>query len=199
MLTVGVTGGSGAGKTTVLREAERRGALILNCDEIYHALLERSGSMLREIEPRFPGCVENGVLARKKLGKLVFDDPEALRDLEAITHRYVAREVKRRLANADAELAVIDAIGLIECGLCKLCDATVCVTAPKSRRVARIMAREGISEDYARARIGAQKPDEYYLSHCTHHIHNDYPSAQAFARAAGELLDQIKGEATWQT
>ena len=197
MMTIGVTGGSGAGKTTVLHEAQRRGALSLDCDEIYHQLLETSGKMLAEIGEAFPGSVENGVLNRKKLGKLVFNDPAALKELNAITHRYVRREVRRRLRQSDASLAVIDAIGLIESGLHKLCDATVCVSAPEEARVRRIMAREGISEEYARARIRAQKPDSYYAGRCTHQIINDYPSVQDFARAAGVLLDQIiKGEPT---
>ncbi len=197
MLILGVTGGSGAGKTTVLLEAQRRGALILDCDEIYHELLATSGKMLSEIDEAFPGAVENGVLDRKKLGNIVFGDPAALKRLSALTHRHVKKEVRRRLKQSDAPLAAIDAIGLIESGLGRLCDATICVTAPLEARVRRIMAREGISESYARARIGAQKPDSYYLRYCTHHIINDYPSAKDFARAAGRLLDQIiKGETT---
>ena len=197
MKVIGVTGPTGAGKTTVLREAEARGALILDCDEIYHELLNTSPKMLSEIEAAFPGSVEDGVLDRKKLGKTVFNDPAALEKLSRLTHRYVRREVRRRLRTADAALAVIDAIGLIESGLCKLCGATVCVTAPAEARIRRIMVREGISEDYARDRLRAQKPDGFYIRHCTHHIHNDYPSAQDFAEAAGALLDQIiKGEPT---
>ena len=197
MLIIGVTGGSGAGKTTVLLEAEKRGALILDCDEIYHELLATAKPMLAEIEENFPGSVENGVLDRKKLGKIVFGDPAALQRLSKLTHRYVRREVRRRLKKTDAPLAAIDAVTLVESGLHKLCSATICVTAPEEKRVRRIMAREGISEDYARARIRAQKPDGYYQKHCTHQIINDYPSAQDFAQAAGALLDQIiKGEPT---
>ena len=76
MLTIGVTGPTGAGKTTLLRAARARGAMVLDCDEIYHGLLGRCPEMLDEIEGRFPGSVENGTfLDNKKLGKLVFDDP----------------------------------------------------------------------------------------------------------------------------
>ena len=197
MMILGVTGGSGAGKTTVLSEAKRRGALILDCDEIYHELLETSPDMLAEIGEAFPGSVENGALDRKKLGNLVFNDPAALKKLNTLTHRYVRREVRRRLKNTDASLAAIDAIGLIESGLSRLCDATICVSAPEETRIRRIMAREDIPEDYARARIRAQKPDSYYIDRCTHHIINDYPTVQDFALAAGDLLDQIiKGEPT---
>ena len=99
MLTIGVTGPTGAGKTTLLRAAEARGAMVLDCDEIYHGLLAKCPEMLDEIEVRFPGSVENGrFLDTKKLGKLVYEDPQALADLERITHRYVRQEVEKALA-----------------------------------------------------------------------------------------------------
>ena len=198
MLTIGVTGPSGAGKTTLLNAAAARGAMVLDCDEIYHGLLGRCPEMLDEIEARFPGSVENGGLDTKKLGKLVYDDPQALADLSAITHRYVRREVEARLEACDAPFAVIDAIALIESGLCKLCDETICVTAPVYARIRRIMKREGVSRDYARSRVRAQKPDRFYISNCSHHIENNYPTAAAFSEAAGALLDQIKGDYTCQ-
>ncbi len=199
MLTIGVTGPSGAGKTTLLRAAAERGAMVLDCDEIYHGLLAKCPEMLDEIEVRFPGSVENGrFLDTKKLGKLVYEDPQALADLERITHRYVRQEVEKALAACDAPFAVIDAIALIESGLCKLCDETICVTAPTYARIRRIMKREGVSRDYARSRVRAQKPDRFYISNCSHHIENNYPTAAAFSEAAGALLDQIKGDYTCQ-
>ena len=194
MLTIGVTGPNGAGKTTLLNAAAERGAFVLDCDEIYHALLTESPEMLAEIENLFPETVENGVLDRKKLGTLVFSDRDALHELERVTHRYVRAEVERRLAECEAPFAVIDAIGLIESGLCQLCDETVAVTAPAYGRMRRIMKREGVSRDYARARIRAQRPDRFYVSNCTHHIQNNYPTAEAFQEAAGALLDRIKGD-----
>ena len=191
MLILGITGGSGSGKTTVLRQAENRGALLLDCDEIYHELLKTNRQMLWEIEQRFPGSVENGTLDRKKLGRFVFHDAEALQDLNAITHRYVKEEVLRRIEVSDAPFAIVDAIALFESGLDKLCHATVAVTAPIEVRIARLMAREGISEDYARARIQAQKPDSYYETHCTHTIYNDHPTLAAFREATDRLLDRL--------
>lgn len=191
MRILGITGGSGGGKTTVLRQAEKRGALILDCDEIYHELLKTNPQMLKEIEDHFPGTVECGVLARKKLGRFVFDDPEALKTLNAITHRYVEDEVQQRLQESSAPFAVIDAIALLESGLDRLCDATIAVSAPMEKRIIRLMAREGISEDYARARIQAQKPDSYYEAHCTHTIYNDYSTLAAFREASDRLLDRL--------
>ena len=198
MLTIGVTGPTGAGKTTLLNAAAERGAMVLDCDEIYHGLLTRCPEMLSEIEARFPGSVENGGLDTKKLGKLVYDDPQALSDLSAITHRYVRREVEAALASCEAPFAVIDAIALIESGLCKLCDETICVTAPRYGRMRRIMKRDGVSRDYAMSRVRAQKSDRFYISNCSHHIENHYPTAEDFYEAAGALLDRIKGDYTCQ-
>ena len=161
----GMTGGSGSGKTTALEAIEALGGMVLDCDAIYHRLLRQDKAMLEAIEARFPGTVEGGVLQRKKLGAIVFADPEALAALNRITHSAVKREVLRLLESKPA-LAAIDAIGLFEGGLAELCDCTVAVIAPEEVRVARLMAREGISGEYARARIRAQRSDEEFRRLC---------------------------------
>ncbi len=191
---LGVTGGSGGGKSTLLTEAERRGGLILDCDEIYHDLLKNSQPMLEELKERFPSAFLRGVLERKELGKLVFDDPKALQDLNALTHRYVAREVERCLLETEAPFVLLEAIGLLESGLDRLCSATVAVCAPEDKRLARLMAREGLSLSYALARIRAQKPDSYYETHCTYTLYNDAPNEEAFRQAAGRFLDGLLQE-----
>ena len=142
----GITGGTGCGKTTALQAIESLGGLVLDCDAIYHELLKTDPSLLASINSRFPGVVENGELQRKKLGAIVFADPQALLDLNAITHAAVKAEVERRLATAPA-LAAIDAIELFDSGLASLCDATVAIAAPLEDRVRRLMARDSISED----------------------------------------------------
>ena len=165
-MIIGITGGTGCGKTTLLEAIESRSGLVLDCDAIYHELLQTDKAMLAAIENRFPGTVEEGALQRKKLGAIVFTDAQALLDLNKITHAAVKREVIRRLA-AKPTLAAIDAIGLFEGGLAELCDVTVAVCAPVEDRVKRIMLRDGISEDYARSRIAAQKPDSWFRERCT--------------------------------
>ena len=165
-MIIGITGGTGCGKTTLLEAIECHGGLVLDCDAIYHELLQTDKAMLAAIENRFPGTVEGGSLQRKKLGAIVFTEAQALLDLNKITHAAVKREVIRRLA-AKPTLAAIDAIGLFEGGLAELCDVTVAVCAPVEDRVKRIMLRDGISEDYARSRIAAQKPDSWFRERCT--------------------------------
>ena len=85
----GITGGTGCGKTTALEAIEALGGVVLDCDAIYHELLKTDPSLLASIDARFPGVVENGELQRKKLGAIVFGDPQALLDLNAITHAAV--------------------------------------------------------------------------------------------------------------
>ena len=90
-MILGITGGTGCGKTTLLREIEKLGGVVLDCDAIYHDLLKTDADMLQAIASRFPGTVENGILQRKKLGALVFSDEKALLDLNAITHSAVKK------------------------------------------------------------------------------------------------------------
>ena len=171
-MIIGITGGTGCGKTTLLREIEARGGLVLDCDAVYHELLQNDPRLLSAIGARFPGTVEQGQLNRKKLGSIVFSDENALLDLNKITHGAVKREVLRRLSRWEG-LAAIDAIGLFEGGLAELCDVTVAVTAPEEIRTARLMARDGISEEYARSRIRAQKSEAYFRALCSHVLQND--------------------------
>ena len=187
-MIIGITGGTGCGKTTLLETIEAQGGLVLDCDAIYHQLLQSDKEMLGAIADRFPGTVEDGQLQRKKLGAIVFADEAALADLNRITHSAVKKEVLRRLESRP-ELAAIDAIGLIEGGLAELCDVTVAVTAPLEDRVKRIMARDGISEEYARNRIAAQKNDTWFRDNCHRVLVNDGTKADFQSKCVAFLQD----------
>lgn len=169
-MIIGITGGSGCGKSTALKAITALGGSILDCDAIYHRLLETDIALLSAIESRFPGTVKENRLDRKALGAIVFSDPDALQDLNAITHAAVKAEVLRLLPKTG--LAAIEAIGLFEGGLAELCDVTVAITAPEEMRIARLMARENVSADYAKLRLSAQKSQEEFISLCTYHLEN---------------------------
>lgn len=164
-MIIGITGGTGCGKTTLLKVIAEKGGLILDCDAIYHRLLATDTELLNAIEARFPGTVEDGQLQRKKLGTIVFSDEKALLDLNRITHSAIKAEVLRQLATAP-KLAAIDAIALFEGGLAELCHMTVAVTAPVETRVQRLVMRDGIPEDYARSRIAAQHDESWFRERC---------------------------------
>lgn len=173
---LGITGGTGCGKTTALHILSDMGAEIIDCDELYHELLESSADMLGEIADAFPECMPNGVFDRKALGAIVFSDGAALQRLNEITHRYITAEVNRRLeacAMSGREIAAIDAIALVESGLGSLCSAVIGVTADRGRRIERIMKRDGISREYAEKRVNAQQSDDFFEKNCTYILHND--------------------------
>lgn len=176
MTILGITGGSGSGKTTALHVLRELGALVIDADAVYHELLKTDQALLDTIEARFPGTVKNGVLDRKALAAAVFSDSQALEELNRLTHPAVICETKRRLrehAMNGGSMAAIDAIGLIGSGLDKLCDRTFAVVADRETRLQRIMARDGLTCEQAAARIDAQLPDEFFVAHCSGVLHNN--------------------------
>lgn len=177
-IVIGITGGTGAGKTTLLEILKKNGALILDCDAVYHEMLCSDETLRGAIREAFGDVFEkDGALNRQKLGNIVFGDSEKLQQLDAIVHEHLPRELSRRMADSDADIIGLDAIKLIESGLAALCDTTIAVTAPEETRVRRIMKRDGITEEYARSRIHAQKSDGWFEQHCDHVISNHYATS----------------------
>ncbi len=193
MKIIGITGGTGCGKTTALNELERRGALLIDCDAVYHRMLETDRPMLDEIEKYFPGAVLDGKLDRKALGAVVFTDEEALRDLNIITHRHINLEIRRILrehAMNGGTLAAIDAIELFSSGLAKRCTATIGVIADREVRIDRIMRRDGISREYAMMRVNAQRPNEYFIQKCSHVLENN-GSQEEFIEKCRKTFEEV--------
>lgn len=188
-MILGITGGSGAGKTTLLELIREKGGLVLDCDAIYHRLLKTDRELVEAIEARFPGTVTDGVLDRKKLAAVAFAHGQALADLNRITHSAVKREVLRQLEEKSS-LAAIDAIALFEGDLASLCDVTVAVVAPVEDRVARIVSRDQIDEARARARIAAQKPDDWFAENCDYILENT-GTAQEFQKKCLAFFDRV--------
>ena len=197
---LGITGGTGAGKTSVLDVIREMGGVVVDCDAVYHEMLNGSEEMRNTINAVFPGVFDaDGKLNRQKLGEEVFSRRERLARLNDIVYHFVVPEVERRLGK-DTGLYAIDAINLLESGISELCDKTIAVTAPTELRVRRIMARDGISEQYARMRITAQKPDEYYRTKCDCELTNAADTPESFREEAREfirrLMETIKEEKT---
>ena len=188
-MIIGITGGTGSGKTTLLKLLQDHGFLIADCDQIYHRLLKTDPALLEAITDHFPGTVTDGILDRQKLGALVFSDKAALDTLNRITHKAVKAEVTKMLTPPPA-LAAIDAIGLFESGLNELCKLTIAVTAPTHLRITRLMARDNISQSYARARIEAQRSQEEFENLCDYTLVND-GTEEAFREKCLAFLTQL--------
>lgn len=188
-MIIGITGGSGSGKTTLLNQIEALGGVVLDCDAIYHRLLQEDKALLSALQAEFPQTFVDNTLNRKLLGQLVFSQPQALKTLNRIAHAFVKREVVQQLSCQPA-LAAIDAIALHEGGLAQLCDTTVAVIAPRRLRLARLIERDGISLEYAQARLCAQHSDAWFRRHCQHVLEND-SDLDAFATKCLAFLESL--------
>jgi L-threonylcarbamoyladenylate synthase len=193
MQIVGITGGSGSGKTTVLQEMEKRGALIIDADAVYHEMLETDAFLLSDLREAFPSAVKETGVDRTVLGGIVFRDPEALKRLNNVTHSHISREIRNRLrawAMQGGTLAAIDAIALHSSGASSLCDWTLAVTAPGETRIRRIMERDGITREAAMRRISAQLPNEAFEQLCDATLSNDGDLA-ALQRQLNDILEEF--------
>jgi len=194
-LIFGLTGGTGAGKTSALRALERLGGYILDCDALYHEMLRTDAPMKQAITDAFGDVFcPDGTLDRQKLGNVVFRDETAMARLNAIVYAHLVPEAARRAEGHD--IVGFDAINVIESGMSLMCCRTVGVIAPAELRVRRIMARDGIDENYARMRIAAQKADTFYYENCTDVLENTEDSPQAFEEKALEFFACLIKEET---
>jgi dephospho-CoA kinase len=155
---IGITGNIACGKSLVTDHLANLGAFTLDADRVAHELMRSGTATFTRIVERFGSTVvgEDGELDRRRLGRIVFNDPAALKDLDAITHPAVVHEILRRIESSGAEVAVIDAIKLYESGLGDECDETWAVICDPAVQIERLMQRNGIDETEARRRIDAQ-------------------------------------------
>ncbi|HEX2028891.1 MAG TPA: dephospho-CoA kinase [Nitriliruptorales bacterium] len=177
MYLVGLTGGTGSGKTTVGRMLSQRGAVLIDADEIAREVVEPGTPGFQAVVERFGSEVvaADGSLDRERLAAIVFDDERARSDLNAIVHPRVRARIAGRVAELhDTDgIVVVDVPLLVETGQADAYRAVIVVTAPEETRVARLVRERGMEADQVRARIAAQANDEERLEVATHVIRND--------------------------
>ena len=152
---IGLTGGSGAGKSAVSEFLKEKGATVIDADAISREITKEGGIALPEIDKAFPGVIKDGVLDRKALGRIVFADSFKLSLLNEITHKYIKKLTEEKIKKADG-LIVLDAPLLFEAGEDVLCDKIVFVTADEEVRIKSIMKRDALSYPDAKMRIDAR-------------------------------------------
>lgn len=196
MRIIGLTGGSGTGKGTFAALLREKGAGWVDADAVYRALCAENREMLRELDAAFGGVLDqNGALDRPKLASIVFADPEKLKQLNALTLPYIrAASLEAMRAQGDCPFVLYDAPTLFEVGANDLCERIIGVLAETETRVQRIMARDGLDDAAARARIGAQPDADFYRARCDYIVENNGGLADLQRQADAIFEDLCKGE-----
>ena len=181
---IGLTGNIACGKSTVLNELQRLGAAVLDADAVVHRLLRRGTPVHAAVAAAFgPGILAaDGEIDRRALGAIVFADAAALAHLEALVHPAVLAYTREWLAGVDAEVAVVDAIKLIESGIAVQCDEVWVVTCPSEEQARRLVRHRGLSAAEAWERILAQPPQEEKVAQADVVIDNGGTRARALAQ-----------------
>ena len=172
-MIIGLTGGSGAGKSKISEHFDALGYKVIDGDQLSRKLCEKGQPTFKKIIETFGEeyLTSDGELDRKKLGGLVFSDSVALKKLEQITHTAITEATKAQIADVDK--AVIEGAALHETEIPKLCNFCIFVSCPAEIRLQRIMQRDNITKEYAANRLNAQKSDDYYRSVCKYEVIND--------------------------
>lgn len=192
MKIIGLTGNIGVGKSAVAALLQAKGAYVIDMDQVTRRALEPDGPGFAPVAAAFgPGILSAaGAIDRPRLGAIVFSRPERLRTLEGILHPIVFAMAQAELANAQATLAVIEAVKLLEAGTTlSLCDEVWVVTAPRARQLERLTGIRGLSASDAESRMANQSSQAWKAARADRVIRND-GSLQALARQVDVMWDE---------
>ena len=165
MFVIGLTGPTGSGKSAFSAMLRARGFYVADADMAARQIVLPGSPVLDALCEAFGADIleDDGTLCRSRLAQRAFSSPENVRRLNALTHPAIERLLFDGIAaHPDARGAVIDAPALIESGISDRCDLVAAVLAPPEERLARIMRRDGLSEEQAKLRMQAQPPDTFY-------------------------------------
>jgi dephospho-CoA kinase len=175
MLIFGITGGSGAGKSTASDIFRQMGIKVIDADKTARQVVEKGEPCLEELKTKFGAEViaNDGSLDRKKLGNIVFSDENKLKSLNEITHKYIRRSIISELEKSGAEFAAIDGAVIIGSSVEDLCAFIVSVLADREIRLKRIISRDNLSREQAENRLNSQPSDEFYMENSSYVIYNN--------------------------
>ena len=202
---IGLTGQTGAGKTTAARAMTRaygeEWLPHIDCDKATRNIIDEDAETREDILRQFPGFFTEGRFDRRKAASLLFSDSELLKRYDAAIFPHITRRINGIIEGIERDFAVrgegmilLDAPTLFESGIDRLCDFIISCIAPAELRLRRITARDGITEEQARARIASQHDDSFFRQRSDYIIEND-GDEQALIRAAERIIDDIAAKA----
>lgn len=191
---IGLTGQSGAGKTTVSKAFQQSVFAVINCDMVAREVTAAGSKCCEKLSELFPECFSDDlVLDRRKMAEIVFSDKEKLEKLNQTIYPFINDMIKDKLNEAKklSEFVLLDAPTLFEAGADKLCDVIVSVIADEETRLKRIILRDGISEELARKRFDSQHTAEFFRQRSDYVIENN-GDLSAAADKTDEVINNIK-------
>ena len=193
---IGLTGQSGAGKTTVCGVFAESGFSIIDADRIAREIMEKGSECLGEVTECFGSEIlrEDGSLDRQKLADIVFADKDKLSQLNAISYPYITSEILKMINKYTDEkkrFVLLDAPTLFESRADDFCDLIISVTAPEKIRTERIAKRDGITPEQIKERFASQHTEKFFMSHSDFIIKNN-KSAESLVEKAKEVAEKIK-------
>lgn len=196
VMIVGLTGQSGAGKTTVCRVFEQNGFTIINADLVARKVTVKGSPCLKELCEFFGQHIlfEDGSLNRRLLGDIVFADKKKLELLNSVTYPYITSEILdtiRRCSNKGHKLILLDAPTLFESRTDDFCELIISVISREDLRIKRIMERDSISRESAQNRIDSQLKEEFFRNNSDFIIKNNGNMENLFD-VAKEVSDKIR-------
>lgn len=201
VLVVGLTGPTGAGKSTVAKTLQESGAQVIDADAIAREIVDNSDDCKGQLREAFGVKIfdKQGKLDRQLLANLAFSSKEQTDRLNVITHPAIVREIELKVWEYREKyegLVILDAALLLETGLDRVCDEVVSVIADAEMRIQRVMQRDRLERAEAVMRLKAQKADEFYTSRANFVIYNDsdaqkiYKESNKLASALRECLNE---------
>ena len=175
-MIIGITGSSGAGKSTVCEILEAYYKVtIINADKVARKLSKRGTNYVIDIISKFGKSIvdENGELKRRKLAEIIYNDSKKREELNKCTFKYIKKEIERQIKKAQADTIIIDAPLLFESELNKICDKVIGVISNRELQIERIVARDDIDYEDAEKRLNAQQTNEFYMNKCDAIIENN--------------------------
>lgn len=188
---LGMTGPTGSGKSSAADMARNRGIKVIDCDIVARQAVEKGAEGLDALVKVFGNAIleSDGVLNRKALARTAFSSKENTDLLNRTLLPYISKLVKEQMGNGDV---ILDAPTLFESGLDSVCTATLAVLAEDGIREKRIIARDGLKINEAKARMNAGKDSSYYIEKVDFTVYNNGSSVE-FAEKISKILDKIFG------
>jgi len=194
---VGLTGPTGSGKSAAARMLAKMGCEVIDGDAIAREIIWPGSEVLAQLAARFGSDIlnEDGSLNRARLASRAFENNEARKDLNAITHPAITALALEQAGRAGGKIVIIDAAALLESELAKHCSHIIITTAPEQLRLERILARDGIPEQAAGQRISAQAHMNFVPCDMEHTIIENTEGEAELEQALKALLEEIRGAA----